>query len=142
MPYRPLGDFSGRGSKKRLSAHTIASFMHLQRLAAVDQLSCDVPMNTDILSRLIRRSAINWWLNIDQRERSGEPAWLVNEGMSTSLTEPGLAKIIRRTQGEERTADGRISSYNVTTAEIQEALQLIEYGPNSQIGSNIELESI
>jgi hypothetical protein len=142
MPYRPQGEFVGRGSKKRLSAHTLASFLYLQGATSVDLLGCEVAMDSQILERLIRNPAMEWWLNINGRERPGEPPWLRSSGSNTRLTEEGLSKIIRRVRGEEITADGRRSPYNVLISDVNAALQLIQNGPNSALGSGTELEWI
>lgn len=137
MPFRPTTEFTGTGAKKQLSAHTIASFMHLQRKMNFDELTTDTPMPTAHLRELLRQRAFDWWHNENAKERPGEPPWLVTDSAGTLLTEAGLEKIIRRIHGEEFTSNGRRSGYNVSPNDIRLALDLIENGPHSMLGQRM-----
>ena len=139
MPYRPQGEFTGVGASKRLSAHSIASFMFLQGAASFDDLTIEAPMNASILRQLLRRSAVDYWTNL-QSGRPGEPAWLAVDGSSMRLTPAGRTKVIQRVHGEERTSNGRRSPYNVLLPDIRLALDLITNGPRSPLGAGILLE--
>ena len=139
MPYRPLREFTGVGANKRLSAHSIASFMFLQGAANCDDLSVEAKMNAGVLCQLLRRSAIGYWTNL-QSGRPGEPAWLISDGSSMRLTPAGLDKVIQRVHGEERTSIGRRSPFNVSPHDVRVALDLVTNGPRSPLGSDIDLE--
>lgn len=142
MAFRPFGEFEGRGANKRLSAHTIATFLHLQNVNAVDDLTCDAAMNAVVLRDLLRGRAIAWWVNSPPTERAGEPAWLHANGRDFHLTTEGLAKVRSRANGQERTVAGSRSAYNVSLSDIHEALQLIQLGPESTLGASMELSQV
>lgn len=142
MPYRPLGEFLGAGANKRLSAHTIASFMFLQGVPNFDDLTIDAAMSARILRQLLRGPAVEWWVNSAQTKRPGQPAWLAFDGISMRLTSAGHTKVVQRAQGEERTSAGRRSPYNVLLQDIRLALDLITNGPRSALGAGTALEFI
>jgi hypothetical protein len=125
-----------------LSAHTIASFMHLQHKRNFDDLMTAQAMPTTRLHELLRSRAFDWWHNDNGTERLGEPPWLVTDSDGTRLTEAGLEKVHRRAHGEERTSNGRRSGYNVSLNDIRLALDLIENGPSSTLGKKIALAPI
>jgi hypothetical protein len=139
MPlYRIRDEFSGHGANKRLSAHTIASFLALQNVDDVDLLSVEIAMPKDQLLRLVRSSAFYWWLGGGEATEHGEP-WLRVDGSSVYLTPLGLAKVHARVSGTERTSNGRKSSYNVDPEEVSTARDLILYGPRV---TSVDLEVI
>lgn len=142
MAYRPEGDFVGVGANKRLSAHTLAAFMFLQRVENIEDLRVEYAMNAPVLRRLLRKRAVEWWINSNQTERQGEPSWLVSDGILIWLTPAGLSKVIQRSHGDERISSGRLSSFNVSTPDIQLALDLITNGQLSLLGSSMALEFI
>lgn len=142
MPFRPQAEFAGRGAKCRLSSHTIASFMALQNVASPEALGEHTQMNLRLLQGLLRRRAMQWWMNDGGTERPGEPAWLTIAGDAGYLTRSGLLKIRHRLRREERTSDGRRSPYNVSSADVQRALELVLHGPSSSLGADTELEEI
>ncbi len=138
MAYRPQGEFVGAGANKRLSAHTIASFMFLQGAANFDDLTADAAMSARILRQLLGTRAIEYWTNM-RSDRRGEPAWLANHGSVMRLTSAGLNKVNQRAHGEDRTAVGRRSPYNVSLQGIRLAFDLISNGPQSTLGADIPL---
>jgi hypothetical protein len=141
MPYRPQGEFLGAGANKRLSAHTIASFMFLQGVSNFDDLTIDGAMNTRVLCELLGMRAIEYWTNV-RSDRPGEPAWLVADESATRLTSAGLNKVSQRAHGEDRTAAGRRSPYNVSLQAIRLAVDLIANGPRSTLGADAPLAFI
>jgi hypothetical protein len=138
MPYRPQSEFLGAGAKKRLSAHTIASFMFLQGAPNVDDLTIDTAMSTRVLRELLGMRAVEYWSNV-RSDRRGEPAWLATAESAMRLTSAGLNKVIQRAHGEDRTATGGRSPYNVSLQGIRLALDLIENGPRSTLGAGVPL---
>lgn len=141
MPYRPQGEFLGAGANKRLSAHTIASFMFLQGVSNFDDLTIDSAMNARVLRELLGIRAVEYWTNI-RSDRRGEPAWLVADESAMRLTSAGLNKVIQRARGEDRTAVGKRSPYNVSLQAIRLALDLIANGPRSTLGADTPLALI
>lgn len=141
MPYRPLGEFLGAGANKRLSAHTIASFMFLQGVPNFDDLTIDAAMSARVLRELLRMRAVEYWTNV-RSDRPGEPAWLAADESAMRLTSAGLNKVIQRAHGEDRTAAGRRSPYNVSLQAIRLALDLITNGPQSTLGAGVPLAFI
>lgn len=138
MPYRPQGEFIGAGANKRLSAHTIASFMFLQGAANFDDLTVDAAMSARVLRELLGMRAVEYWTNL-RNDRRGEPAWLAADGSAIRLTSAGLNKVVQRAHGEDRTAAGRRSPYNVSLQHIRLALDLITNGPRSTLGAGVPL---
>lgn len=86
MPYRPQGEFVGSGANKLLSAHTIASFMYLQGVSEYQHLRADAGMCARVLRGLLRKTAIEWWVNSTPPRRPGEPSWLAFDRSSMNLT--------------------------------------------------------
>lgn len=141
MPYRPQGNFEGVGANKKLSAHTIASFMFLQGVSNFDDLTIDRAMNKRVLHELLGTRAVEYWTNV-RSDRPGEPAWLVAEDSAMRLTPAGLNKVSLRTHGEDRIATGRRSPYNVSLHLIRLAFDLIANGPRSTLGADAPLTFI
>lgn len=138
MPYRPQGEFLGVGANKRLSAHTIASFMFVQGVSNFDDLTIDAAMNTRVLRQLLGMRAIEYWTNV-RSDRRGEPAWLVADESAMRLTSAGLNKVVQRAHGEDRTAAGKRSPYNVSLQAIRLAFDLVANGPRSALGAGAPL---
>jgi hypothetical protein len=78
--------------------------------------------------------AVEYWTNL-RNDRRGEPAWLADHGSAMRLTSAGLNKVNQRAQGEDRTAIGRRSPYNVSLQGIRLALDLITDGARSTLGA-------
>lgn len=105
--YRPKAELTG----KRLSAHTIASFMAAQGADRPDAITSNVAMRADLLRFLLRERAITYW-------RSN--GWLKADPFGTELrlTNDGIRKVEDRLAGEPK-------AQAVTTHQVLDALRVI-----------------
>lgn len=105
--YRPKAELTG----KRLSAHTIASFMAAQGSNRPEAVASDVSMREDLLRFLLRERTITYW------KANG---WLKADPFGTELrlTTDGRRKVEGRLAGEPK-------AQAVTAPQVLEALQVI-----------------
>lgn len=110
MIYRPEAALTD----KRLSAHTLASFMELQNLNDPADIAADVEMPAKLLRPLLRKSAIAYWTRSDH-------GWLKIDAFKTHfvLTLDGLRVV------KDRLAN-RAGKESVSAKEVIEALAIIK----------------
>ncbi|NMG31087.1 hypothetical protein [Aromatoleum evansii] len=104
---------------KKLSANTLASFLVVQHVASVSDLTTDRSMNGAALRFLNRDRAIGYWRDMD---------WIEWNGSGYTLTRAGLDEALNREAGIAVNEQGKKKAGNVTPEQVRQARMFILHG--------------
>jgi predicted HNH restriction endonuclease len=122
--YRPREELKG----KRLSAHTIASFMVAQNTDSTASIAEGRPMRGDLLRFLLRDRTISYWTKPSNQ-------WLARGPLQAELhlTPEGLRKVQDRLEGRAR-------GQSVAATQVREALLVIRGSLKSEAVDSFSFE--